>query len=276
MKDQFVIAYLADLSMTNEVVSHACFLARMLNKGLILLYVEDSHHHNPTVAQATPTLLQIEAAHPDVHPAHVAMKGNTREVIDALPTMLNGVIAVAGVNSAARRGSPTHPLQVLHLFGGCKIAYLTVQSLLTDPTVYTHVGYGIDFRKESKEKLIWASYFSRFNHSRLTMLHFNYTDEGLHTKWHNYVRFMNKFFNGLGVTYNQQSVSGHALFPETLVCDTAAHIGCGLLISVTTDTRDLDIIEWFAGTQERRTIRNPHHLPVLYINPRNDIYVLCD
>ena len=276
MKDQFVIAYLADLSMTNEVVSHACFLARMLNKGLILLYVEDSHHHNPTVAQATPTLLQIEAAHPDVHPAHVAMKGNTREVIDALPTKLNGVIAVAGVNSAARRGSPTHPLQVLHLFGGCKIAYLTVQSLLTDPTVYTHVGYGIDFRKESKEKLIWASYFSRFNHSRLTMLHFNYTDEGLHTKWHNNVRFMNKFFNGLGVTYNQQSVSGHALFPETLVCDTAAHIGCGLLISVTTDTRDLDIIEWFAGTQERRTIRNPHHLPVLFINPRNDIYVLCD
>ena len=276
MKDQFVIAYLADLSMTNEVVSHACFLARMLNKGLILLYVEDSHHHNPTVAQATPTLLQIEAAHPDVHPAHVAMKGNTREVIDALPTMLNGVIAVAGVNSAARRGSPTHPLQVLHLFGGCKIAYLTVQSLLSDPTVYTHVGYGIDFRKESKEKLIWASYFSRFNHSHLTMLHFNYTDEGLHTKWHNNVRFMNKFFNGLGVTYNQQSVSGHALFPETLVCDTAAHIGCGLLISVTTDTRDLDIIEWFAGTQERRTIRNPHPLPVLYINPRNDIYVLCD
>ena len=276
MKDQFVIAYLADLSMTNEVVTHACFLARMLNKGLILLYVEDTHHHNPTVDQATPTLLQIEAAHPDVHPAHVAMKGNTREVIDALPTMLNGVIAVAGVKPSARRGSPTHPLQVLHLFGGCKIAYLTVQSPLTDPTVYSHIGYGIDFRKESKEKLIWASYFSRFNHSRLTMLHFNYTDEGLHTKWQNNVRFMNKFFKGLGVTYDQQVVSGRTLFPETLVCDTATHIHCGLLISVTTDTRDLDIIEWFAGTQERRTIRNPQHLPVLYINPRNDIYVLCD
>lgn len=276
MKDQFVIAYLADLSMTNEVVSHACFLARMLNKGLILLYVEDSHHHNPTVAQVTPTLLQIEAAHPDAHPAHVALKGNTREVVDALPTMLNGVIAVAGVNSSARRGSPTHPLQVLHLFGGCKIAYLTVQRPLINPTAYSHVGYGIDFRKESKEKLIWASYFSRFNHSRLTMLHFDYGDDGLRAKWHNNVLFMNKFFKGLNVTYDQQSVSGRALFPETLVCHTAAHIGCGLLISVTTDTRDLDIIEWFAGTQERRTIRNPHHLSVLYINPRNDIYVLCD
>lgn len=276
MKDQFVIAYLSDLTMTREVVSHAVFLARMLNKGLILLYVEDHRHNNPAVDQATPTLLQIEAEHPDVHPAHVVMKGNTREVIDALPTMLNGVIAVAGVNPAAHRGSPTHPRQVLHLFGGCKIAYLTVQSPLTDPSTYRHVGYGIDFRKESKEKLIWASYFSRFNHSRLTMLHFDYGDEGLRAKWHNNVLFMNKFFNGLGVTYDQQSVSGRALFPETLVCNAAAHIGCGLLISVTTDTRDLDIIEWFAGTQERRTVRNPHRLPILFINPRNDIYVLCD
>ena len=179
MKDQFVIAYLADLSMTHQVVSHATFLARMLNKGLILLYVEDRRHHNPTVDTATATLLQIEAEHPDVHPAHVALKGNTREVIDALPTMLNGVIAVAGVNADARRQNPTHPREVLHLFGGCKIAYVTVQSALTNPTAYSHVAYGIDFRKESKEKLIWASYFNRFNHSRLTMLHFDYSDDGL-------------------------------------------------------------------------------------------------
>lgn len=276
MKDQFVIAYLADFSMTQEVVSHACFLARMLNKGLILLYVEDPHQKGPNVDQATATLQQIEAAHPEVHPSHVAMKGDTRQVIDALPSMLNGVIAVAGVNPRAQRHTPTHPRRVLHLFGGCKIAYVTVQTPLTDPATYSHIGYGIDFRKESKEKLIWASYFSRFNHSQLTMLHFNYTDQGLHTKWNNNIRFMNKFFNGLGISYQQHTVEGRALFPETLVCDTAALIGCGLFISVTTDTRDLDIIEWFAGTQEQRTICNPHRLPVLFINPRNDIYVLCD
>ncbi|MBQ6068933.1 MAG: universal stress protein [Bacteroidales bacterium] len=276
MKDQFVIAYLADLSMTHTVVSHAAFLAQMLNKGLILLYVEDPRHHNPTVDQATPTLLQIEAAHPNIHPAHVALKGDTREIINALPTMLNGVIAVAGVNPSIRRGSPTHPRQVLRLFGGCKIAYLTVQSPLENPSVYSHIGYGIDFRKESKEKLIWASYFSRFNHSRLTVLHYDYSDDGLRAKWHNNILFMNKFFKGLGVTYDQQSVTGRALFPETQICDTAARIGCGMLISVTTDTRDLDILEWFAGTQEQRIIRNPHRLPILFINPRNDIYVLCD
>lgn len=275
MKDQFVIAYLADLTMNDEVLSHAAFLAQMLNKGLILLYVEDPKYGNISYTEATPTLLQLEAKYPQVHPAHVALKGKTQEIINALPTMLNGVIAVAGVNTNARRGALTHFRQVLSIFSQCKIAYLTVQAPLTSSHQYDKVAYGIDFRKESKEKLIWASYFARFNNSRITMLHFDYSDEGLRTKWHNNVKFMQRFFKGLGVQYDQQTVSGRALFPETIICQAAAQ-NYGVLISVTTDTRDLDIIEWFAGVAEHRTIRNPYHLPILFLNPRNDIYVLCD
>lgn len=276
MKDQFVIAYLADLSMNEEVVSHACHLARFLNKGLILLYVEDERYGGPSIQEATKVLLNIEAQHPEVHPAHAAIKGKTKELVGALPTMLNGVIAVAGVNPKAPRRSATHPHQVLHNFAECKIAYLTVQAPLASPDSYRNIAYGIDFRKESKEKLIWASYFARFNRSRLLMLHYDYSDEGLHSKWSNNVRFMNKFFKNVGVSYEQDSVQGRALYPETLICQAAADHDCGLLISVTTDTRDLDVIEWFLGVQEDRTIRNAAKLPVLYLNPRDDIYVLCD
>ena len=276
MKDQFVIACLADLSMNDTIVSHACFLARMLNKGMILLYVEDPHYKGPTIAEAETILKKIETAHPETSPAHVAMKGNTREIIDTLPTLLNGVIAVTGVNPQTRRNNPTHPRQVLHNFASCKIAYLTVQEPLRDSTTYQNIAYSIDFRKESKEKLIWASYFARFNQSTLHMLHYDYRDEGLHTKWHNNILFMNKFFKGLGVKYQEHIVEGRAVYPETRVCENAVLLGCGLLISVTTDTRDRDVLEWFAGVQEDRTIRNNAHLPILYLNPRNDIYVLCD
>lgn len=276
MKDQFVIAYLADLTMNHEVLTHAAYLAAMLNKGLILLYIEDDRYHNTPYTQVEHTLAQLEAQYPQVHPAHVAMRGNTQEVINALPTMLNGVVAVAGVSTQARRGAPTHPRQVLKLFAQCKIAYLTVQAPLRSPQDYQRIAYGVDFRKESKEKLIWASYFARFAGSKLTMLHFDYRDEGLRLKWRNNVLFMQKFFRGLNIQYTEGIVSGRAFFPETLICQTAASQGFGLLISVTTDTRDLDFLEWFAGTHEQRIIRNPDRLPVLFINPRNDIYVLCD
>ena len=50
--------------MNQAVVSHACHLARMLNRGLILLYIEDKRFHLPPVNEIEKTLLQIEAAHP--------------------------------------------------------------------------------------------------------------------------------------------------------------------------------------------------------------------
>lgn len=279
MKDQFVIAYLPELDKAEVVVSHACRLACMLNKGLILLYVEDSRYGGPSTQEAEAELLRIEARIAPTlpsAPAHVAMRGNSREVVDALPTLLNGVVAVAAVDIHAHPNRPTHPKQVLRTFAGCKIAYLTVQLPLPNGEDYPKVAYSIDFNKESKEKLIWASYFARFGKSRLYMLHQPYNDAGLRGKWNNNVRFMDKFFADLGVQYERMPVQGRALFPETLICQAAAQSGCNLLISVTTGTRNRDVLEWFAGVQEDRTVRNPHSLPVLFINPRNDIYVLCD
>ncbi len=276
MKDQFVIACLADLSMKEEVVSHAAFFARMLNKGLILLYVQDKKYGNATTTEAEQQIQSLENRLSDLKPAHVIMKGDIKEVVNALPTLLNGVVAIVGVNAKAPNGSLTHPRVVLRLFRQCKIAYLTVQQKLGNAHDYDRIAFGVDFRKESKDKLVWASYFARFNNSRLMMMHFHYSDQGLLNKWKNNVRFMDKLFANLGVTYTDQVVTGHALFPETIICDNAAQSGCGLLVSVTTDTRDLDVIEWVAGVAEHRTIRNSARMPVLYINPRNDIYVLCD
>ena len=276
MKDQFVIAYLADLSMTDAVVQHARLLAQMLKKGLILLYVEDKNSGGYDIHSVTPVLQQAEASVADVHPAHAALKGNTREIIAQLPTMLNGVVVVAGVNPSAPKGSATHPREVMRNFLECKIAYLTVQTAPKTSDPYRHVAYSVDFRKESKEKLIWASYFARFNRSTLHMLHFNYKDSGLRTKLNNNIKFMNNFFHNVGVEYQSQTVAGHAFFPERLICDAAGANGYDLLISVTTDTRERDMIEWFVGVHEDRTVRNAARMPVLYLNPRNDIYVLCD
>lgn len=276
MKDQFVIAYLADFSMTDAVLSYASHLSLMLNKGLILLYIEDSRYGGPTAAEAETRMIELEKTLPELHPAHVCLKKGTKEVINVLPTLLNGVVSVAGVNAKAGRRTPTHPKQVLSNFAECKIAYLTVQAPLADARLLKNVAYSVDFKKETKEKLVWGSYFARFNKSQLHALSFDYTDETLHNKWQNNIRFMNKIFAGLNITYQSHTLMGRAVYPETIACQYAAEHRFGLLLSVTTNLRDRDIVDLIAGTQEDRTICNKHMLPILFLNPRDDIYVLCD
>ena len=277
MKDQFVIACMGDFSLQEAVVTHAAFLSRMLGKGLILLYVDDPRYKGLDTAEAERRMLAIEARNADLHPAHVAMKGNLREVVNALPKLLNGVVAVTGVDPHALRKSPTHPNQVLHDFADCAIAYLAVQKALTHSEDYRDIAYSVDFNRESKDKLLWASYFARFNHSRLHMLHYDYTDGRLRQLWRNNIQFMDKFFRTLGLTYEEHVLTGRSsLFPEGRVLEEAVAQGCGMLVTLTTDVRKRDIVEWFAGTQEQRIIRNAARLPILFLNPRDDFYVLCD
>lgn len=277
MKDQFVIACLGDFSMEREVMSHALFLSRMLHKGLILLYVDDPRYKGIDINEAEGRLLALERRYEEAKPMHVAMKGNMREVIHALPKLLSGVVAVTGVNAHAFRRTPTHPDSVLRDFADSAIAYLTVQNVLVRPDSYSQVAFSVDFNRESKDKLLWASYFARFNHSRLHMIHYNYTDGRLRQLWRNNIQFMDKFFGSLKLEYTPHPIEGRTpLFPEGRVLEESNALGCGVLITLTTDLRKRDVIEWFIGTQEQRTIRNASLLPVLFLNPRDDFYVLCD
>jgi hypothetical protein len=48
----------------------------------------------------------------------------------------------------------------------------------------------------------------------------------------------------------------------------------GMLIAVT--TKEKDGLEFFIGVQEERTIVNKANIPILFLNPREELYVLCD
>lgn len=276
-KDQFVIAYITDLAHSETVVSHSVHLATMLKKGLILLHISDPRYTQLTTEEAGSQLKKIQT---DVQQqglsdvTFAALKGETKPIIDALPVLLNAVVAVAQVDSQAARHTPTHKKELLRNFSECKIAFLTVQQPLSDLEETQNVAFSIDYRKESKEKLVWASYFARFNGSILHSLYYDYTDEAIRYKWYSNMQFMHKFFTSLGVSFVPHVLKKRTTFPDVSALDFANENALGIFIAVTTNERDG--IEFFIGVQEHRIIVNPHKIPVLFINPRDDIYVLCD
>lgn len=245
-KDQFVIALIEDFEHADVVLSHAHFMAQMLQKGLILLHVSD----DPTAAE--PRLAALS-------PHYMALKGNLRDAINGLPDRMGAVLFVV----QQRKG-------LLKDFAECKVAYLTVQERLDSQ--YKRVSLSVDHKKESKEKYVWASYFARFNQSLVTAHHYRYRDEGLRYKCGANLKFLEKLYSGLGITHGVQELPRGGAYVDCTILKEVSEID--LLVAVT--TQEKDFFEYFTGTQEDRTLRNARHLPVLYLNPRDDIYVLCD
>lgn len=281
-KDQFVIAYLPCEKVVDCVVAHTVQLAKMLKKDIILLHIADRRYRDTSIDAALLERLQNEInSRPEgsPHASYCVLQQPTRKAVAALGELLNCVAIVAAVDPNAHKRTATHSKEMLRNFSECKTAYLTVQcdsSAALRPH-YDRVAFSVDYSKESKEKLIWASYFARFNNSQLELFHHTYNDEGLRQKWHNNMRFLDKFFYGFGIHYQAHPITGkQGLFAETAVVTEAAKDGCHLLISTTTDLRNKDLLDYLLGSAEQRTIRNTQQLPILFLNPRDDLYVLCD
>lgn len=271
-KDQFVIANLADLDNTDAVLSYAIHLAKRLNKGLILLHIDDSRYDTPSDAEERLAKIK-DSIGEEVHSSYAVLKGNSKEVIEALPKVLSGVVVITASDLNAKRKSPLNTKNILKDFSTCKTAYIVVRTTDTNPTL-AHVGLTIDFHRESKEKLIWASYFARFGGGKLHILYHDYKDEGLRQKWYNNMLFLHKFFTNLGITFIPQIVPGKAASVDADALPFMEQNGIDLLVAVT--TKEKDIFDSLLGCQEQKTIQNPQGFPVLFLNPRDDLYVLCD
>ncbi len=270
-KDQFIIAYIADLDHPETVVSHASWLARMLRKGLILLHISDPRYTTVTTEDAESRLKQFCA---DTSHTYAALKGDTRQIITALPKLVGAVTIVAQVVPHARRRSPLSRHSILRNFADSRAAFLVVQKPLDNDSVPTDIAMSVDFKKESKDKFIWSSYFPRFCNCRMHVLHYDYRDQFLRTKWQANITQLSKLYEETGISFQSHIIPGKSTFQDINALRFTASQGYDMLISVT--TKEKDGLEFFVGVQEQRTIVNKQQIPILFLNPREDLYVLCD
>lgn len=269
MKDQFVIACVEDAASAATVLPWARhFAERLRHKGLMALHVSREKGDDSWLR--------------DLGVPYVSMQGEWATAIEGLPTAFNGILAVAAVNPAAPRSSLTHPKTLLREFASCKIAYLCVSDRSgtggdgrdghIPPISIQHSALTMTHRREGKEKLVWASYVARFLGSRITIAHPGYKDQDLRMRWRNNMRYADKIFTPMELTY------GTAIVTSSTQPDLAAldELRPDLLIARTTDTRDRDLVDWFLPRPEQRLLTHRSATPLLFLNPRDDLYILCD
>jgi hypothetical protein len=275
-KDQYIAAYIADYTHSEVVLSYSLFMANMLRKGLILLRIVDPKYTSETTSEAEKHLQELKTKiHLNNNVTYCAIKGNTKDILTALPVALNVVTVIGAVDKNAHRKSPLSRKNVLKNFSECKTAFLLAQEPLKDTDMLQNIAFSIDFKKESKDKFLWASYFSRFNNSFLHSFSPKYEDEFLRAKWFDNTKFLDKMFASLNVKYEKHSIAKQqSQYLDIDVLQYASTKDISLLVSTTTKERD--VIEYFIGVQEDKTIVNEYKIPILYLNPREDLYVLCD
>lgn len=259
-KDQFIVVCADSATTAEHLIPAAKVMASGLKKGIILLTCS---------ADGKDWVGNFGVP-------YVALNGDWKTAIDGLPTAFNAVLAVTMADEKASRHSFTHPKEMLKNFKDCKVGYLVCCGQpLTDGWWPRKVALTLNDRRESKEKLIWASYFARFFGSLVAVMHHDYRDAGLRARWRNNMQYLDKLFGSLGVSYNTEMIVGSREFgnPDLRAIDnTQAEV----FVSQVTDQRDRDLGDLLSRRPELKLIEKASGRPILFLNQRDDLYILCD
>jgi hypothetical protein len=182
----------------------------------------------------------------------------------------NTAMFVIGVDKTAKEGFFSVK-KAIKLIRQSRFPVMTVTEKHTDTTCYKHILLPLDIERQNKEKALWAGYFSRFYGSGIHILYPKYKDEGLAKLVNDNVAFVEKLYENLEVTYEKHETQPQN-YLDAYALEFAPRVEAGA--SVIMMTRYYTLGDVLTGPRERKIIGHSE-LPILCINQRDDLYVLC-
>ncbi|MDR1112982.1 MAG: hypothetical protein LBL18_04400 [Bacteroidales bacterium] len=184
----------------------------------------------------------------------------------------NTIMFVIGVAKRDKRVMFTLN-QAIRFIKPSRIPVMTVGNKMPKNDVFQNVMLPLDIYRQSKEKSLWAGYFSRYYYAKVHILYGSYKDYFLKVKLKNNVNFTEKLYKNLNVTYRTHHIPQRIDNMDLYSLQYAEKIHATLTVIMMTKYKSL--FDWLFGVKERSVIANEQGFPVLCLNEREDLYVLC-
>ncbi len=274
-KDQFVIAYLNNLDFAETCIEHSVQIAKILNKGLILLHIYDPLLTEVGVDEAESKLKELNSqiTETQMH-SYISLKGETKEVISKLGQLLNAVVIVSSINTEeTNKNKADNPITLLKNMETSRVAYM-ICNQKRSIVDYSKVLLPLNNARESKEKTLWASYFARFFQSEITLFYRTYKDSLYQKQLNLNLAFARKMLGQFNIIPSNHKSEDRKKLLDLQALDYADKEKYGVIICQT--TKDKSLFDRIKGLEEEKVLKNLKDKPILFLNPRDDLFVLCE
>lgn len=274
-KDQFVIAYLNNLDFAETCIEHSVQIAKILNKGLILLHIYDPLLTGVGVDEAERKLKELNSqiSETQMH-SYISLKGETKEVIGKLGQLLNAVVIVSSINTEeTKKNKADNPITLLKNMETSRVAYM-ICNQKRSIVDYSKVLLPLNNARESKEKTLWASYFARFFQSEITLFYRTYKDSLYQKQLNLNLAFARKMLGQFNIIPSNHKSEDRKKLLDLQALDYADKENYGVIICQT--TKDKSLFDMIKGLEEEKVLKNLKDKPILFLNPRDDLFVLCE
>jgi len=270
-----------DFSRSSEsAILHGLQMAVIFRRGLTLLHVCNKFSRkmfpDNTLQTAKKRLIEIaeiiREQNPGINVCSLTEEGRFAEVITATAENINAIMVVLGIPPRPT-GQVKSPRRAVSLMKNSRVPYLMVQEKFPVEEAYQKIVLPLDTTREYKEKVLWASYFSRFYNSSVHILVPSSKDAELQYRINANKRFTEKVFDDFEVECLFVDSKYSIYDMDNAGIEYATSIGSQLVIIM--NTAFYSMFDYLLGPPEQKLIVNKRNVSVLCINPRDDLYVMC-
>lgn len=179
---------------------------------------------------------------------------------------------VIGVDKNHRKATFTLK-KALKFMKDSRIPILVVGKELPKENQFQNVLLPIDIEKNTKEKALWAGYFSRYYGATIHILYNQHKDEFLQKEIQDNLDFIHKLYNNLEINYKDHLLTDKNHCSDLASLSFAPQVNATLTVIMLTQYYSL--IDWLFSPKEKEILQKAENFPVLCLNARDDLYVLC-
>jgi nucleotide-binding universal stress UspA family protein len=154
----------------------------------------------------------------------------------------------------------------LKVIAHTRVPFVVVQAPPKDEAnIYKSIVMPVNYRKENKESINWAVFFSKYFKSTFKIFMAKHTDPNFIKGVESNKYFLNKYFQSKGINYTLDETPGETDFMKEVLDFANNENSDAIMIMV---TRDIGFADYMLGAHEQYIIANPDKIPVICINPR--------
>jgi len=255
-----------DFSELSEyALEHAVNLARILNCDIYLVHIVKKQSDIESAEEKLSSFINSAKKKYNVSILSILKEGSIFSEISSIIEEKNAFFAVMGTHGIKGMQKFTGSW-ALKVIAGTKSPFIVVQAPPSSSKL-DNIVFPVDFNFSEKEKLLWAEFISRFFGSKIHLCYTEVSDPTLKKKINSNMIVAKKYLHEKEVKYEIVKLEGKAITESAV--DYATEIKADMIIIST--TKNISFQDYVLGASEQKIIANKEKIPVMTVNPRNDL-----
>ncbi len=249
--------------VVEKAIDHAVMIARQLNNSILFLHVVESEKDKAESDQKLQTLAERTQATFGIECAFETAIGSYFTEIGRVASEQKASYVVMGTHGirGIQKFIGSYALRVIT---NSESPFIVVQEKEA-PSGYHNIVIGIDFEKEDKQKVVWASKIAQTFSSKVHIISAYESDEFSRNKVEMNVAWAKGYLKEHEVAFEIHELDKNSASLGKEVIRYAVKNNIDLIVAMTTLEKGLS--EFLFGPEEQYMIANEPMIPVMCFNP---------